>query len=780
MADHGPVPWDVPANGDLKEALREPAGAWVWDVPGERLYADARFAALCNLDPEAARSGLPTSAFVSAVAADDRLRVRIAVAGILRGSETFAKDYRVRGSDGVVRWVSARGGVQRDAEGHLLRFSGVLADITEQKRVEERLRVAQTAGGVGTFEHTEGFGTADVSTQFCRLLGLQTTDALPVRTINALVLEGDPLIVRGVREDIEGGYSELRIRRADSGAERWLARRGEFRPDGIGGGGRFIGVIYDITPAKKSETDLRLLARTLEDRVAERTRERDQVWKNARDLFMVLSPQGRYLSTNPAWHAQLDYDLDDLAGQRYGVFVHPEDAASAEELLQRLAAGERVDNTDLRLRAKDGEFRWISWTFIFEDGQIYGVGRDVTDRKQLEDQLRQSQKMEAVGQLTGGLAHDFNNMLTGVMGGLDMARRRIAQGRAEEAASFMETATAAAERAASLTHRLLAFSRRQSLDSRPVEVNALVESMEDLLRRTLGEQVSLGLALTPQLWTTRTDANQLENAILNLAINARDAMAEGGQLTVETSNVRLDWTVKANGDEIAPGEYVLVEVSDTGLGMSPAVLAKVFDPFFTTKPIGQGTGLGLSMVYGFVRKSGGHVSIYSEPGIGTTVKLHLPRYRGEADSDDDQPRASATPRGSGERVLLVEDDPQVRVLVRTVLEELGYRAAEAVDAQAALAILETEASINLLITDVGLPGMNGRQLAEVARSQRPDLPVLFMTGYAAGAAERSAFLDSGMRMISKPFALDVLATTLQAILRPDGDPRKEKPRPTAH
>jgi PAS domain S-box-containing protein len=766
MDNGAPASWDVTADSDPRLAAREAAGAWVWDVPGDRLFADSRFAALCGLDPEAARKGLPTQAFVAAVAPEDRLRVRIAVAGILRGSETFSKEYRVRGADGAVRWVSARGGVERDAFGALLRFTGVLADITEQKRVEEQLRVAQTAGGVGTFEHTEGFGTAEVSAQFCRLLGLQVTDALPVRTINALVVEGDPPIIRSGGAEDEGAYSELRIRRADDEQERWLARRGEFRSDGLGGGGRFIGVIYDISPAKKAEADLRRLARTLEQRVAERTRERDQVWRNARDLFMVLSPQRRYVATNPAWKRLLGYEAEEIVGQTYGALGHSDEAASVSAMLRQLMDGEQLEDVDLRVRAKDGEYRWINWTFISEDGFIYGVGRDVTDRKLLEAQLRQSQKMEAVGQLTGGLAHDFNNMLTGVMGGLDMARRRIAQGRVEEAASFMDTATAAAERAASLTHRLLAFSRQQSLDSRPLDVNDLVDSIEELLRRTLGEQVSLGLALAPGLWRTRTDANQLENAILNLAINARDAMPDGGQLTLETSNVSLEWPVKVGGEEMGPGDYVVVGVSDTGTGMSPDVLAKVFDPFFTTKPIGQGTGLGLSMVYGFVRQSGGNVSIYSEAGIGTTVKLYLPRFAGEADVVEGAQRLSPAPRGAGERVLLVEDDPQVRVLVRTVLEELGYRATEAVDSQAALPLLESDAPLNLLITDVGLPGMNGRQLAEIARERRPGLPVLFMTGYAAGAAERSSFLSAGMRMISKPFALDVLATTLRDMLQP--------------
>jgi len=733
-------------------------------VPAGRLYADARFANLCGLDPNEAREGLPPSAFVAGVAPDDLLRVKIAVAGVMHGSETFDKEYRVRGADGAIRWVSARGRAEQSADGDLLRFTGVLVDITEQKRVEEQLRVAQTAGGVGTFEHTDGFGTADVSHQFCKLLGLHPTDALPVRTINALVCAGDPAIVRTAAEtEDQTSYSEMRIQRADTGEERWLARRGEHRTDGAGGGGRFIGVIYDITYSKAAEAELRELARTLEDKVAERTQERDRLWNRARDLFFVLGRDGIYRAINPAWLDVLGYTEADMLSRPGINLTHPDDVPGSRDFIEMLGRGEPIRDVDARLVAKDGTYRWINWTVIPEGDLFYGMGRDVTERKLLEEQLRQSQKMEAVGQLTGGLAHDFNNMLTGIMGGIDMARRRISQNRLEEAEHFMEAATTAAERAAALTHRLLAFSRRQSLDPQVVDINQLVASVEDLLTRTLGERVSLSLALASDLWSSRTDPNQLENAILNLAINGRDAMPDGGQLTIETSNLTVEWPHTAGPDRLEPGDYVLVSVSDTGTGMSPQVVAKVFEPFFTTKPIGQGTGLGLSMVYGFVRQSGGHVGIYSEPGIGTTVKLYLPRLEGDASRTTPRRRRPA-PRGAGERVLLVEDDPQVRMVAASVLQELGYRAIEAVDSEEALKVLAGATPINLLITDVGLPGMNGRQLAEIARERRPDLPVLFITGYAASAAERSSFLAEGMRMVSKPFALDVLARSIRESL----------------
>jgi CheY-like chemotaxis protein len=371
--------------------------------------------------------------------------------------------------------------------------------------------------------------------------------------------------------------------------------------------------------------------------------------------------------------------------------------------------------------------------------------------------------MEAVGQLTGGIAHDFNNMLTGVLGGLDMVRRRISNGRVEEAERFIDAATVSAERAAALTHRLLAFSRRQTLDPQAVDVNRLVGSMEDLLRRTLGAQVDLAVALAGDLWTTLTDANQLESALLNLAINARDAMPDGGKLTIETVNIRLDDNQTSRVDGAAPGDYVAISVSDTGVGMPQDVVARAFDPFFTTKPIGQGTGLGLSMVYGFVRQSGGQVSIYSEPGLGTTVKLYLPRFQGEAEASGETPAAEA-PAGAGETVMVVEDDPSVRTVVIELLKELGYEAIDVADSDEALRVLETPQRIDLLISDVGLPGLNGRQLAEIARRRRPDLPVLFITGYAAGAARRSEVLGPGMEMISKPFAVEALAQKVREML----------------
>jgi signal transduction histidine kinase len=439
---------------------------------------------------------------------------------------------------------------------------------------------------------------------------------------------------------------------------------------------------------------------------------------------------------------------------------------------QNLVQGGPTERFQNRYRHKDGSYRWLSWSSTAGDGLIYATGRDVTAEREAaealrrtEELLRQSQKMEAVGQLTGGIAHDFNNLLTGIIASLDLMQKRVTQGRYGEIERYTTLAKTSANRAASLTHRLLAFARRQPLDPKPVNVNQLVASMEELLRRSIGEQIRLDIVKGDGLWSTFCDPHQLESALLNLAINARDAMPDGGVLTIETANAHLDARYAAELRDVAPGQYVALAVSDTGVGMSPAVQARAFDPFFTTKPIGQGTGLGLSMVYGFARQSEGHAHIYSEQGQGTTVKIYLPRHGAAATeapgaaADAMQPKAR-----SGETVLVVEDEASVRGLVIDVLNDLGYRALEAADGPASLQVLRSRERIDLLITDVGLPGMNGRQVADAAREHRPDLKVLFITGYAESAAMANGFLAPGMEMVTKPFAIDALATRIRDMI----------------
>lgn len=389
------------------------------------------------------------------------------------------------------------------------------------------------------------------------------------------------------------------------------------------------------------------------------------------------------------------------------------------------------------------------------------VAAEVAERSRAEEALRQAQKMEAVGQLTGGIAHDFNNLLIGIIGSLDLMQRRFRRGDVRETERYIGAAVTSAQRAAALTQRLLAFSRRQALDLKPVDVNRLVASLEDLLHRTTGENVKVVTALSAGLQPACMDVNQLESALINLVINARDAMPHGGQITVSTNGYYHGSVPDPKKRGLTEGEYVLLRVTDTGAGMSPEVIERAFEPFFTTKPIGQGTGLGLSMVYGYIKQAKGYIQIESEPGVGTSVCLYLPVHKG--DTPPVQVEPGRAPQGAGETILVVEDEPVVRSLVVEVLHDLGYRTVEASEATEALIITESTQRIDLMVSDVGLPGMNGRQLAEIVRQQRPGLKVLFATGYAESFSAND-FLGPDMGVITKPFAIDAFATKVGEML----------------
>jgi PAS domain S-box-containing protein len=389
----------------------------------------------------------------------------------------------------------------------------------------------------------------------------------------------------------------------------------------------------------------------------------------------------------------------------------------------------------------------------------------IEQREQAEEALRQAQKMEAVGQLTGGIAHDFNNLLTGISGSLQMLETRIAQGRLDAIPRYIDAAQGAAKRAAALTQRLLAFSRRQTLDPKPTNLNRLITDMEELVRRTTGPDIEVEVVGAVGVWPVLIDRNQLENALLNLCINARDAMPDGGRLTIETANRWLDANAGTERD-LAPGQYVSLSVTDTGAGMSKETIGRIFEPFFTTKPLGQGTGLGLSMIYGFVRQSNGQIRVYSEVGQGTTMSLYLPRHHGEAtNSEAAEEGVAGFEAGYGETVLVVDDEPTVRLLVVDALQDAGYRVLEAADGPSGLKILQSEGRIDLLVTDVGLPGgMNGRQVADAGRALRPNLKVLFITGYAENAVVGNGHLAPGMQVITKPFAIDALASRVRDMI----------------
>ncbi|WP_267427223.1 PAS domain-containing sensor histidine kinase [Methylobacterium sp. GC_Met_2] len=539
----------------------------------------------------------------------------------------------------------------------------------------------------------------------------------------------------------------------------------EGRPDKI------LSVSRDITTIRQAEDALRGLNETLEQRVEERTRERDQVWRHSRDLQAVVGTDGTFLAANAAWTNILGWAVDEVVGRNHLAFNHPDHHPNSTRALASSSTGE-LPAYETRCLHKDGTYRWISWVAAPEGGLIYASGRNVTAEKEqalalqaAEEALRQAQKMEAVGQLTGGLAHDFNNLLAGISGSLELMQTRMSQGRFNDVDRYMAAAQGAAKRAASLTHRLLAFSRRQTLDPKPTNVNRLISGMEELIRRTVGPSIHLETVGAAGLWTTLVDPPQLENALLNLCINARDAMPEGGRITIETANRWLDrWAAQKHG--IPEGQYLSLCVTDTGTGMPPDVVARVFEPFFTTKPLGEGTGLGLSMIYGFAQQSGGQVRIYSEVGQGTTVCIYLPRHHGDGEAHEEAERTSDLPRSEqGETVLVVDDEPTVRMLVTDILEELGYTAIEAADSVTGLKVLQSDVRIDLLVTDVGLPGgMNGRQMADAARVNRPKLKVLFITGYAENSVLGNGHLNPGMQVLTKPFAVDTMAARIREMI----------------
>ena len=392
------------------------------------------------------------------------------------------------------------------------------------------------------------------------------------------------------------------------------------------------------------------------------------------------------------------------------------------------------------------------------------IANAVQEVEEAEAALRQAQKMEAVGQLTGGLAHDFNNLLAGISGSFEMIALRLAQGRTAEIDKYLAAGQATARRAAALTHRLLAFSRRQTLSPKPIVINRLLSEFEELVRRTVGPAIQVETIEAGGLWSALVDSNQLENALLNLCINARDAMPDGGKITIETANRWLDERA-ARSRSMEPGQYVTLCVSDTGTGIEKDLLERVFDPFFTTKPIGQGTGLGLSMVYGFARQSHGHVRIYSEVGKGTMVCIYLPRHDKEAEAEDWPPRIEHEHVAGDARILVVDDEPIVRMLIVEALSDFGFICLEAGDGPQALAILQSGAAIDLLITDVGLPGgLNGRQVADAARALRPELRVLFVTGYAENAVLNHGHIERGMEVLTKPFVVDEMVRRVSRLL----------------
>jgi PAS domain S-box-containing protein len=619
------------------------------------LYADANFAELYGLDPEEAGAGLPAEVFFQAIHPADRSRIKIAVAGILAGTELFSKEYRVVAPGGAHVWIHAHGRGHHDDNDDPVRFSGVFVDVTDRKRAEERLRIAQTAGGVGTFEYIDGYATATVSEEFCRLLGLHPAPSLPVQTINGVIQPGQSQLIPVARGAIAPDSLEgiFRIARKDDGGERWIARRGEILREGSGY--RLVGVIYDVTVAKEQEAALRELNDTLESRVQ-------------------------------------------------------------QEL-------------DIRLQA--------------------------------EEALRQAQKMEAVGQLTGGVAHDFNNLLMAISSSLELLQKRVPDD--PQSRRLIANALQGAQRGAALTQRMLAFARRQDLNAQSVDIAPLVLGIRDLLERTIGPAWTLELDLPDGLPQVMADANQLEMAILNLTVNARDAMTGGGAIRLAANAEYVD---AGTGVDLTEGRYLKLSVIDSGDGMDAKTLRRATEPFFTTKGVGKGTGLGLSMIDGLARQLGGAFTLASTPGVGTVADLWLPASDAPSTAADPghgpEPMASSPGRL---RILAVDDDPLILGSTVDLLEDLGHEVYVAYSGEGALQILEDNPRIDLLMTDQAMPNMTGIQLAEQAITLRPGILVILASGYAEiPEGNKTRYL----RLI-KPYSQNELAAALdQAMIAETG------------
>ena len=761
-------------------------GTYEWTIATNAVILDARAREIFGF---AENEGTTAEEVFARIHRDDLPDVHAAAMRCAATSQRLEIEYRIQLPDGELRTVSSQCDFLCGPEGASQRAVGVFADATERMRAvvalresEARLRAIVGTAPVGIVMADEKGAIYGGNARAEHILGhaiLRSADAASYG--DWVSFHPDGRRVQGREYPLARVYAgeehpelECQYLRGD-GRRAWVRLIGAPVRDETD---RFIGAIValvDIDREKRSESGLRQLNETLETVVGERTAERDRAWRLSQELLAIAAPDGTLEMVNATWTALLGWSEQELLGNKFLEYTHPDDLEATLAAFASVFERPLVTPYEYRFRHKDGSYRWFAWTGAFENDRVYASGRHTTVERDQAEALRQSQKMEAVGQLTGGLAHDFNNLLAGISGSLELMQLRLQQGRFADVERYLVAAQGASKRAAALTHRLLAFSRRQTLDPRPTDVARLVTGMQELIQRTVGPGIPVEVVGASGSWPALVDPSQLENALLNLCINARDAMPDGGRITIETANRWFDQRA-ARREDMAEGQYLSLCVTDTGTGMSPEVVARVFEPFFTTKPTGEGTGLGLSMIYGFAQQSGGQVRVHSQVGQGTTVCIHLPRHHGKvADEVATDKRADLPRSEQGATVLVVDDEPTVRMLVTDILGDLGYAAIEAGDSASGLRILRSDARIDLLVTDVGLPGgMNGRQMADAAHAVRPDLKVLFITGYAENAALGNGQLAPGMAVLTKPFPVETMAARIRAMIetaRP-GQPRR--------
>jgi PAS domain S-box-containing protein len=798
-------------------------GMWDYDPVADILSWDVRCKALFGLPPDAGVTY--EGSFLAGLHPDDRERTAKAVDSAIQSGAAYDIEYRTIGlTDKIERWVAAKGKpIQKD--GQTVRFIGTVMDITPRKRAERRFEIATNTGAAVAAELdldrivqiVTDAGVEMTGAQFGAFFynvvnergesyTLYTLSGVPRSAFEQFPMPRNTAVfaptfngegvVRSddIRSDPRYGQSgpHYGMPEGHLPVRSYLAVPVMSRSGEVLGGlffghsdtGRFDAESEALVKGVAAQASVaidnaRLYAAALAARVATEkgSRSTAEQFRLLVDgvvdyAIYMLDPEGHVNTWNAGAQRIKGYQSNEVVGQHFSMFYMPEDREIGEpgRLLEVARTEGRVEAEGRRLR-KDGSTFWASVVIdaVRNDaGDLVGfakVTRDISAQRRAAEEIEaarealfQAQKMESIGQLTGGIAHDFNNMLSGIIGGLRMLERKLDAAQPDEARRYIALVSDAAQRAATLTSRLLAFGRRQSLDVRSVNVVDALRAVASILRSTVVENIVVEVqAEEPEIFAL-ADLHQLESAVLNLAINGRDAMPEGGRLTLTAARKTV-----AAGDDVTPGEHVSVAVIDTGVGMSPEVMARALEPFFTTKPVGAGTGLGLSMVYGFVNQVGGKVELKSAPGAGTTVTLLL--QTADRPETNAAPYGAAAGRGSGESILLVEDDPQVRRLVADLLQELSYEIREAANAEQAISILEGAQVIDLMISDVGLPGIDGRQLADIARRARPDLPILFLTGYAAQAADRSAFLGPGMTLLTKPFDVDILAAKVAEMLR---------------